>query len=221
MGMYIPVLRMLLWKQVKIHIFLENSRRDNFVNFGQFVSITLLVSMEWIILHLSTLCTPSVLCWIEKCSQIWQLQILKFLLKSLISLNSFLRKQKISLKIERFFNFWNYFLFVLIGSIVQRVLLNIHFSGLSFPDWIITRFHHITSIVSFSEHVWNPSSFLAQSPSFGIMSFVCSEHLLPAFGSKIVVISSWVWACTQDARESHIAVMRVGRISFWRFISNV
>jgi len=108
----------------------------------------------------------------------------------LISLNSFLRKQKISLKIERFFNFWNYFLFVLIGSIVQRVLLNIHFSGLSFPDWIITRFHHITSIVSFSEHVWNPSSFLAQSPSFGIMSFVCSEHLLPALGSIIVVISS-------------------------------
>lgn len=97
MEMSILVLKMLLWRQDKIHISLVNSRRDSFVNFGQFVLIMRLVSMVWITLHLSILCTPSVLCWIVKFSQIWQLQTHRFLLRSLILLNNLKSKKTLSI----------------------------------------------------------------------------------------------------------------------------
>lgn len=91
-GMFILVQRMPSWRQVKIHISLVNSRRDNFVNFGQCVLITRLVSMVWITLLLFILCTLSVLCWIVKFFQIWQSLTLKFLLRSLILLNNNFKK---------------------------------------------------------------------------------------------------------------------------------
>ena len=100
-GMYILVLRLLLWRQVRIHISLASSRRDNSANFGQFVSIMQLVSMVWTTLLLFTLCTLSVLCWIERFFQIWQSLTLRFLLRSLISLNSL--KSKKSSQLRGFF----------------------------------------------------------------------------------------------------------------------
>ena len=105
MEMSILVLRMLLWKQDKIHIFLENSRRDNFDNSGQFAWIMRLVLMVWIIPLLFIQCTRNVLCWIEKCFRIWQLQILKFLLKSLILLNN------IELKFLKSLYTWEIFIY--------------------------------------------------------------------------------------------------------------
>lgn len=109
MEMSILVLKMPSWRQDKIHISLVNSRRDSFVNFGQFVSTMQLVSMVWTTLLLFILCTPSVLCWIVKFFQIWQSQILKFLLRSLISLNNL--KSKNPSQLRRIFLYKSYLSF--------------------------------------------------------------------------------------------------------------
>jgi hypothetical protein len=51
-----------------------------------------------------------VLCWIEKCFRIWQLQILKFLLKSLILLNN------IELKFLKSLYTWEIFIYNCINN---------------------------------------------------------------------------------------------------------